>query len=468
MNDRFLHSLFSDLLRDLAQPANRQLILWQLGVVLFSVVVGWTVQRFVRAHARQSDSVSARPLAAVVGAFVAWFLVMVAQRSALALEEPASILKISAVLLLTFALLRLTFYLFQRVFKPAPWLSAVQRLLFVLAFLAVALHVTGLLSQVLNILDVPIYSGPDMPQPLTLLQLLSDGILVVLALIVSLWAGAILDARLMEVGTLDASLRVALARIARALLIVVAVLVSMRLVGIPLGVLSVFGGALGVGLGLGLQRIASNYVSGFIILLDRSLRIGDLITVDKYSGSVAQIRTRYTVVRALDGTEAIIPNEVLVSSPVTNQSYTSKEVRVAVKVVVGSDTDVDQAMALMAAAAAEQPRVLKDPAPLVTLNSFAADGLELELGFWVADPESGTGMLKSDINRRILASFRAAAIDIPYPQRDIRVTWEKNADGPPGPEPGQRPGKGPEQVEKPEMNVNSVAGARKSTVSDSL
>jgi small-conductance mechanosensitive channel len=215
---------------------------------------------------------------------------------------------------------------------------------------------------------------------------------------------------------------VALARFARAALLVLAVLVSMNTVGIPLGVLSVFGGALGVGLGLGLQRIASNYVSGFIILLDRSLRIGDLITVDKYHGAVTQIRTRYTVIKALDGTEAIIPNELLVSGAVTNHSYTSKELRMTVKVQIGYGCDLERALKLMVEAARAQSRVLTDPAPLATLSGFGADGLDLELGFWVPDPELGTGLTRSDISRAILSAFNEAGITIPGPQREVRLS----------------------------------------------
>ena len=207
----------------------------------------------------------------------------------------------------------------------------------------------------------------------------------------------------------------------RAVLVVVAVLVSMQVVGIPLGVLSVFGGALGVGVGLGLQRIASNYISGFILLLDRSLRIGDLIAVDKYTGSVSQIRTRYTVIKALDGTEAILPNELLVSSPVLNHSFTSRQSRLFLKLQIAFESDVEKAMQIMVDAALSQPRVLADPAPLAMISAFASDGLDMELGYWVNDPELGTGGVRSGIALEILKGFRAAGIVIPNPKRDLRV-----------------------------------------------
>jgi small-conductance mechanosensitive channel len=242
------------------------------------------------------------------------------------------------------------------------------------------------------------------------------------ALIIALWIGATVEARLAKAETMDQNLRVVFSRLVRAALIVVALMIGLSVAGIEPTLLTVFGGTLGVGLGLGFQRIASNYVSGFIILLDRSLRIGDLITVDKYHGLVSQIRTRYTVLRSLDGTEAIVPNEMLVSSPVTNLSYTDRRVRAAVKVSVAYQTDVKQALAMMEEAACGAARVLSDPPPLAMLLSFGADGLELEVGFWLADPEQGRMSVQSDVAQAILAHFRAAGIEIPYPQRDVRIS----------------------------------------------
>jgi small-conductance mechanosensitive channel len=251
---------------------------------------------------------------------------------------------------------------------------------------------------------------------------LLTGVLVVgLTLLVSLWLGSALEDRLMRAERLDGNLRAVLSRVLRALLVLVGVLFAMSFVGIDLTVLSVFGGALGVGLGLGLQRIASNYVAGFIILLDRSLRLGDLISVDKYYGRVTQITTRYTVVSALDGTEAIVPNEMLISTPVTNHSYSDKKVRLGVKVSVAYGTELAPAFALMETAAREHPRVLQQPAPQALLLGFGADGLDLEVGFWINDPEAGRLGVQSDVAQKIYAAFRASAIEIPFPQREVHL-----------------------------------------------
>jgi small-conductance mechanosensitive channel len=163
-------------------------------------------------------------------------------------------------------------------------------------------------------------------------------------------------------------------------------------------------------------------VSGFIILLDRSLTIGDMITVDKFQGAVSQINTRYTVIKSLDGTETIVPNEMLVSSPVINHSYTDRKVRVVVKVSVAYASDVDRAIGILEKAARAQPRVLADPAPAAFITGLGADGIELEVGFWIADPEEGTLAVRSDISRVLLQRFKEENIEIPFPQRSIRIS----------------------------------------------
>lgn len=428
MTDRAFDSLVIDLWGDFQ---NTQ-VLWQATVIVLVLAGAWGLMRWVRS--RSQGGARAQPLGdaavkrrqfarlseGILPLFASAILESLA-RVGIAHHRHAHLLRMAALLLLALGIIRLVFYAVQRAFKPSGFLAVFERLFAAVVLLVVALHVTGLLPDVLDALDVVVYRGPGMAQPITLLQIGKGAFWIGVTLIAALWAGAALDARLTAIDSLDASLRAALARFSRAALVVIAVLMSMEAVGIPLGVLSVFGGALGVGLGLGLQRIASNYVSGFIILLDRSLRIGDLITVDKYHGAVTQIRTRYTVIKSLDGTEAILPNELLVSGAVLNHSYTSKQLRVSIKLQIAYESDLDHAMAIMLDAARAQARVLTDPAPIVTLNGFGVDGLELELGFWVPDPELGTGSVRSDISRQILSEFKAQSIAIPYARRDVRV-----------------------------------------------
>jgi small-conductance mechanosensitive channel len=243
---------------------------------------------------------------------------------------------------------------------------------------------------------------------------------VVILMMLALWAGAALEERLMGVQGLHTSLRVVMARMGRSVLILVSVLVSLSLVGIDLTVLSVFGGALGVGLGLGMQKIASNYVSGFVILLERSLTIGDMISVDKYSGKVTQINTRYTILQGLDGVETVLPNEMLISGPVQNQSLSNPTVQMATLLTVAYDSDLDVVIPLLQAVANDVPRVLTEPAPGVALKRFTTDGYELELGFWIRDPENGRGGVLSDVNKKIYALIQSGQIKLAYPSRDTR------------------------------------------------
>ena len=242
---------------------------------------------------------------------------------------------------------------------------------------------------------------------------------------VALWGASLIERRLLAAQEMDANLREVLARLAKAVLSVVALLLSLSLVGIDVTALSVFSGALAVGLGFGLQKIASNYVSGFIILLDRSIRLGNLVALDdKTTGTVTRITTRYTVLQTLTGTEVIIPNEYLVSNMVRNLSFSDSQVRVTTSVSVAYDTDIERAMELMTAVALQHPRVLKDREPGVQLTQFGDSGLNLELGFWIADPEAGTGNVRSEINLAVLRSFRENSIVIPFPQREVRVLSE--------------------------------------------
>src|SRR4029078_11776748 len=187
----------------------------------------------------------------------------------------------------------------------------------------------------------------------------------------------------MRAAGLHSSLRVVFARLGKAGVLILALLIVLPLLGIDLTVLSVFGGALGVGLGLGLQKIASNYVSGFIILLDRSIRLNDVITADHHHGAGTRIKTRYVVVRSLNGVEAIIPNDILVTTTVVNHSYTDKRVRIALKVQVAYNSQIELVMQLLKEGALGRQRGLRGPAASVQVINLADNGIELELGVWL-------------------------------------------------------------------------------------
>ena len=223
---------------------------------------------------------------------------------------------------------------------------------------------------------------------------------------------------------MNLSLRMAMTKAVRTLLLLLAVLIALPAVGIDLTVLSVFGGALGVGLGIGLQKIASNYISGFIILLDRSVRIGDMVTVDNKFGEVSQIKTRYTLLKAMDGTESIVPNEMLITQTVVNHSLSQPDIRIGVPVQVSYETDLDQARDIMLEVASAHSRVLQGQpgeTPTVLLKSFEDNGIMLELGVWIRDPSEGQQNLRSELNWELWRRFREAGIEMPYPQRVVHL-----------------------------------------------
>lgn len=331
-----------------------------------------------------------------------------------------ALLSVASLLLASWALVRVLVYVLRSVFPHGGFLKSFERLVTFTIWGGMVIEMTGLSEDVIAGLEQITFTVGK--QKLDLWMLLHGSVTVCATLLIALWGASLIERRLMAAAQMDANLREVLARLAKALLSVVALLLSLSLLGIDVTALSVFSGALAVGLGFGLQKIASNYVSGFIILLDRSIRLGNLVALDdKTSGTITRITTRYTVLRMLSGTEIIIPNEYLVSNMVRNLSFSDSQVRVATSVSVSYDTDIDLVMKLMADIARAHPRVLADPGPGVLLTEFGESGIALELGFWIADPEAGTGNIRSEINLAVLRAFREHGIEIPFPQRQVHV-----------------------------------------------
>lgn len=424
-----LSNLIDALFDDLSRPGMPR----QVGVVVACILFGWLSAQLVQMWWRRQRGEEGSLLHTGVESFtrVAAPLLVVALlnlgQSVLARHHyHTNIVKVAMSVFWSLAAIRVVFYLLRRVFaRRGPLGQAFvtfEKIFALVAWLAVVLYITGLWPDVFDFLDsYSLHYGAKKNDFVTLFDLLQGAASVAVMLMLALWAGTALEERLMSVQGLHSSLRVALGRLGRAVLIVGAVLLSLSLVGIDLTVLSVFGGALGVGLGLGMQRIASNYVSGFIILLDRSLSIGDMISVDKYAGKVTQINTRYTVLQGLDGVESVLPNEMLVSGAVLNQSLSSRAVRASTRIMLAHGSDLERVMPLLVEQAAASPRVLAQPAPGVALSRFAPEGYELELGFWIGDPENGQGGVVSDINKRIYALVQSGAIKLGYPAIDSRL-----------------------------------------------
>jgi small-conductance mechanosensitive channel len=288
-----------------------------------------------------------------------------------------------------------------------------------LMWLGVVLWLGGVLPVVVQELEAISFSVGK--SKVSLLGVFEGVLAALLVIVLALWLSAVIERRLLRDAVRDLSLRKVAGNAIRVVLLLVGLLFALSALGVDLTALSVLGGALGVGLGFGLQKLAANYVSGFVILIERSLRIGDSVKVDGFEGKVTDIKTRYTMIRSVSGREAIVPNEKLITERVENLSLSDPKVLLITNVTVGYDSDVPTVQKILIDAAASSERVLKDPAPVAHLANFAADGLEFSLCFWISDPDNGQLNVKSQVHITILEAFRQAKIDIPYPQRVVRT-----------------------------------------------
>lgn len=425
--------LFESLLTNLLEDSRDLSVLWQIGTVLVCFALAWLVSRFLREIFSKLDSTSVSMKLGVLSFSRVIFptlilLFLFAAKGILGKWQHTNLLRLLLPIVASFVLIRLVFYVVRQTFARegniGKFLVFFEKLFAGLVMLGVVLYFSGLWQDLYLSLDETIIPlGRNKISVLDILQTIAS---VTITLIVAMWASAALEVRLMLLPQLNSSLKVVFSRLGRAILILLAILLSLSMVGIDLTVLSVFGGALGVGLGLGLQKITSSYISGFIILLDGSISIGDMISVDKFNGAVTDIKTRYTVLKGLDGGESIIPNEMLVSNPVQNYSFTDRSVVMTTDLTVAYKTDLEALLPLLVQAAASVERVSIENEPSAYLIKFGADGLDLRVGFWIADPENGRTNILSEVNRAIWRTLQLHAIELPYPQRVITVN---NASG---------------------------------------
>jgi small-conductance mechanosensitive channel len=340
-------------------------------------------------------------------------------RLGLGVFHAVPLLRLAVPVLLSLAGIRLLARVFTMVFPRSAAARLVERLFSWMAWIAAALWILGLLPAVMGEMEaIRFVFGKSTISLLAIVQgVLSSGLVMVLAL----WVSAVLERQVLRDTVSDLSLRKVAANAIRAALLMIGFLFALSAVGVDLTALSVLGGALGVGIGFGLQKLAANYVSGFVILAERSLRIGDTVRVDNFEGVVVDIKTRYTLIRSLNGRESIVPNEKLITERIENLSLADPKVLLSTDVSVSYDADVEEVRRILLAAASGAKRVISEPAPGVQLVRFGADGLELQVLFWIADPQNGSGAVRSEVNFRILQGLREAGIEIPYPQRVVHL-----------------------------------------------
>ncbi|MFA6971106.1 MAG: mechanosensitive ion channel domain-containing protein [Gallionella sp.] len=411
-----------NLLIELIVHAEPSSLIWQIGVISLIMLLAWwldalIVKKLIATQKVQNLAIKsvkriAFPIVTLLGVLLARILFKY-------FGMPVSLLKLAIPLLLSLVFIRLLVYMLHKIFPNSSKLKSWELSIAGLAWMVVALHVTGLLDTVLaGMSELSFNLGR---QPVSLLLVLQGLISIAATVLAALWLGRFMEVRIMRMEEMDTSSRVLLNKVLRGALLVISILVALSLVGIDIRVLSVFGGALGVGLGFGLQRIASNYICGFIILLDKSIRLGDVITLDNRYGTVSRLTGRYMVISGQDGAESLIPNETAITQTLVNHSFSDRKVRIKITLQVAYSSPLETAMQIMIAAAQGQERVISDPAPAVNLLEFADNGILLELSAWIDDPEVSQTVLRSDINLAIWREFQRAGIEIPFPQREIRI-----------------------------------------------
>ena len=396
--------------------------LWQLCAILVAIGLSFSfnqiIKNYVVGSAVNNWKMAVDGLDRIISPIII-LIVLFFSKIYLDTFQTTPFLHIAISLVNALIVIRLGVYFIRYLTKPRPWIRALENTIASLVWVIVALYLFGLLSPIRETLDQVQFSFGDNNFSLFLVFQILFG--SALAVLFAVTLGQFIENRLMKVDQLDMNARVMINKVFKITLYVVAVVVALSSIGLDLTFLSVFGGAFGVGLAFGMQKIASNYVCGFIILLDKSIHIGDILMVGEHYGVVTLIRSRYTVLRKLDGIEVIIPNETLISENIINHTLTDRKSRISIDVQISYKSSVDKAFEILLNSAKNEPRVLNDPAPSVFLMKFADSGIDLMLSFYIVDPEEGSWGLKSDIYREIWTEFQKHDIEIPYPYRTVEI-----------------------------------------------
>ena len=416
-----VRSLNADELFDLIGSLRQVSALTEVAVLVGCLVLAWGVVRLLRGPALRHRGALDGSVLFGKHSFDGVLFPVLALAFAYSAEvvltgyvKPA-VFRIAVPMLLSLLVIRLTARVLGVTFPNVRALRIVERSVSWVAWIAVVLWVTGVLPLLLDAMDdVQWKLGSGR---ITLRNVVEGTLSAGLVMVLALWVSSAIEKKLLHGTGSSLSMRKIAANTVRTLLLFVGLLVALSAVGIDLTTLSVLGGALGVGIGFGLQKIAANYISGFVVLAERAIRIGDMVKVDGFEGRITDIRTRYTVIRALNGRESIVPNEMLITQRVENSSLADTRVAITSTVQVAYGTDIRALQPQAEAAVRQVPRVLSEPGPTVQLTEFAADGLNLTLSFWIADAENGQANVRSDVNLAVLDLLNRLGIEIPYPQQ---------------------------------------------------
>ncbi len=401
---------------------------WQVGILLAGMLlaklIGSGLQKYFQTLVQTGikDGIGRTALRTAMLALVPlllWLWLVTAHAILHKRGEVTTLLYPAMILAGALAVIRMGVFALRHSFSPGSKLKAWEGVLTVTIWTLVALHILGWLPYVEQMLDE--YAFIFGKVRISLYNVISFVLSIALMLLVALWLTSAIRDRVTRSEALDDSMKLALAKLIKFVLLTLAVLLAMITAGIDITALTVFGGALGVGLGLGLQRVVSNFVSGFILAFEGSIRLGDVISFGNTFGTVKALHARHVVIHTRDGMDILVPNENLMTSDITNWSYEGdRRIRLRLLVQIGYDDDTEQAITLLEQIAHQNKQALSDPAPTALVTGFGDNGVNLELLVWIEDPEH-SGDVRSQLYRQIAKAFKAASISLPFPQREIYI-----------------------------------------------
>jgi small-conductance mechanosensitive channel len=410
-------------------------IAWQLmlvgTVIVITLIVSGVARRWRAKHLASAPLTGLRSRLIEITLIEAPFVIalvalLVARTIVAALGSPATLLDVSMQLVTALILVRLAMYVLRVALGPRSWMRTWETRLTLLVWLLISFELVGWFGAIENTLDsINLLPGNGR---FTLWALIKGLVIITAFVLVTTVIARAIERRLMRIEAIALSTRIGITKFIYFFLVSLGVLLGINAAGVDLTALTVLTGAIGIGLGFGLQAIASNFVSGFVLLMDKSIKPGDVISFTGQPGTntesfgwVQALRGRYVVVRDRDGVETLVPNQNLITNPVINWSYSDRKVRLKLPVRVSYQDDPEHALDVLMRATAGHARILRDPAPVSRLMQFSDHGMDLELRFWIADPENGVNNVRSDVNRAIWRLFREARITIPVAQREIVV-----------------------------------------------
>ena len=407
--------------------------LTQVLLIAATMVAGLGLTHLVRQWARRAGFAArsgwqprlVEGLVAVSGTFAGLVVLLVADHL-LDAANPRGPFDIAIELGVAYVCVRAGAYLLRLAFGANTWLRDWEGRIALSVWVLIALSLVGWFGFVEDSLDaIDLIPGKTR---FTVWALLKGLVVVTLFVMIASLVSRTVESRVMRIEAIALSTRIGISKFTYFFLLALGVMIGINAAGVDLTALTVLTGAVGIGLGFGLQAIASNFVSGFVLLMDKSIKPGDVISFTGTTGTstenfgwVQELRGRYVVVRDRDGVETLVPNQNLITTPVINWSYSDRKVRLKLPVRISYDDDPEQALTVLLEAAKASARVLRDPEPVSRLMHFSDHGIDLELRFWIADPENGVNNVRSDVNRAIWQHFKRARITIPVAQRDVRM-----------------------------------------------